>query len=554
MNTSKTHTLLSVSDLSVAFKLPNGNPLQAVSKVGFSLESGGSLAVLGESGSGKSTLALALVQLLPPNITTCSGHITFQASLQSPLLPILKNGKALPAHEIISLRKHHVGMVFQEPTASLNPLHKIEKQLTEALILSGNPKPRIHDIHALLEKVQLQGLYKRLDAFPHQLSGGQCQRLMIAIAMAKQPKLLIADEPSSALDITTQIHILDLLASLQESEGLSLLFITHSLKAARYIAKDALIMDKGTVIESGKMEQTIANPKTEKTRALSSSHHLGKRQEGHFHEKKEGKQPPLLSIRNLCASYIKTSFFRKDLPSPCLYDLSFDFQEQTTLGVVGESGSGKSSLALALTRLLPAQGKITLSGVDILSLSRKAWNRYRKNIQIVFQDPMSSLSPRLMIADIVCEGLPVCYPHMDKATMQEKLFSILSSVGLSKEHAYRYPHELSGGQRQRIAIARSLIVSPRILILDEPTSSLDSTIQLQILDLLKDLQQKFQLSYIFITHDMAVIEAMSDFVMVMLNGQIIEHGTTHQIFNAPRQSYTKQLISASQHLEKNAGI
>jgi microcin C transport system ATP-binding protein len=548
--TSSPLPLLDVRELSVKFHTPHG-AFTAVDNISFSLKPGETIALLGESGSGKTTAAQAISCLLPPKLSILSGSISLNTPNHS--FPILQHNTHLDKNSILQLHKHTIGVIFQEPIPSLNPLHSIRKQLSEALTISAQPttfQPSNQDILQLLEQVQLSALASRLDNLPHQLSGGQCQRIMIAIALAKKPKLLIADEPTTSLDVSTRSHILDLLLSIQQQQNLSLIFITHDLHIARYMSQNTLVMDKGKIVEEGPTHKLFSQPKTSQTKNLIHAHQLQ-----NINKKPLPKNPhTILSAQNLKASYSSQSLLKKSSSVPCLDDISFSLKEGSTLGVVGASGSGKSSLALALTRLINAQGTIHINGISTLSLSRKKWKHIQKLIQIVFQDPFGSLSPRMNIADIISEGLPVFFPQISKKQQQEKLLNTLNAVGLPPETLSKFPHEFSGGQRQRIAIARALIVEPKILILDEPTSSLDTTIQLQILKLLAKIQKELNLSYIFISHDMHVIQAIADHIIIMKEGKIVEEGLATHILEHPQHPETKKLIQAANLLAQKTVI
>ena len=545
--------MLKVENLKVEFNTPS-SALIAVNDVSFNLEKGESLAILGESGSGKTTLAQAVANLLPPQVAKTSGNITFNPKINKSF-PILSNGRPLEKSLETELHKYHIGIIFQEPIPSLNPLHNNKNQLLETLYLSGqlpsNPSEHKNTIEELLSQVQLSSLIGRLDSLPHQLSGGQCQRLMIAMALAKKPSLLVADEPSTALDVTTQTEIIELLLSLQKSHNLTMLFITHDLKIASYTAEKVIIMDKGKIIEKGNINNIFANPVSQKTKNLIKAYSLPIKNDKNTHSPKSSlKQNLILNVQNLKVSYEKKSFFKKDFSTICLNDISFSVKEGLTLGVVGESGSGKSSLALAITGLINSTGAIYILNQEILSLKPRQWNKFRKNIQIVFQDPFSSLSPRMTAGQIICEGVRVFYPNLSKQEINQKLSKILKDVDLPEDSKHRYPHEFSGGQRQRIAIARALIIKPRIIILDEPTSSLDATVQLQILSLLTELQKKFKLTYLFISHDISVIRSISDEILVLKNGKIVEQGKAINILETPSHPYTKELIKSSKHISK----
>jgi len=529
--------LLSVKDLAISFLTAQGEST-AVQDVSFTLEAGETLALVGESGSGKSITALSVLQLLNYNAARHpAGSIRF------------KGQELVGASEaqMRKLRGHDIGMVFQEPMTSLNPLHSVEKQITESLILHGGYTRR----SARARVIELLGLVgfnepdKRLGAYPHELSGGQRQRVMIAMALANNPALLIADEPTTALDVTIQAQILKLLKDLQAKQNLALLLITHDLGIVRKVADQVAVMQKGRIVEYGKVAEVFANPQHEYTRKL-----LGAEPKG-MPPATQSDAPIIARAQNLKVWYpIKTGLWRRTTDHvKAVNDISFELRAGQTLGVVGESGSGKTTLGQALLRLIRSQGLIDVNGTRIDQLSWKALRPLRQSMQIVFQDPYGSLSPRMSMGEIVEEGLRIHKIGETQAERDALVMQALQDVGLDPDWRHRYPHEFSGGQRQRVAIARALVLRPKLIVLDEPTSALDMSIQAQVVDLLRDLQRKYGLAYLFISHDLRVVRALSHYVMVMKNGQVVEQGPTEAIFNAPQQPYTQALLRAALNIE-----
>jgi len=529
--------LLSVKDLAISFLTAQGESA-AVQDVSFTLEAGETLALVGESGSGKSITALSVLQLLNYNAARHpAGSIRF------------KGQELVGASEaqMRKLRGHDIGMVFQEPMTSLNPLHSVEKQIAESLILHGGYTRR----SARARVIKLLGLVgfnepdKRLGAYPHELSGGQRQRVMIAMALANNPALLIADEPTTALDVTIQAQILKLLKDLQAQQNLALLLITHDLGIVRKVADRVAVMQKGRLVEYGKVAEVFANPQHEYTRKL-----LGAEPKG-MPPATQSDAPIIARAQNLKVWYpIKTGLWRRTTDHvKAVNDISFELRAGQTLGVVGESGSGKTTLGQALLRLIRSQGLIDVNGTRIDQLSWKALRPLRQSMQIVFQDPYGSLSPRMSMGEIVEEGLRIHKIGETQAERDALVMQALQDVGLDPDWRHRYPHEFSGGQRQRVAIARALVLRPKLIVLDEPTSALDMSIQAQVVDLLRDLQRKYGLAYLFISHDLRVVRALSHYVMVMKNGQVVEQGPTEAIFNAPQQPYTQALLRAALNIE-----
>ena len=528
--------LLEVKDLSVAFR-QGGKANLAVGKVSFSLKKGETLALVGESGSGKSVSALSILKLLPyPAATHPSGSVMFKG----------KELLSANERELRAVRGNDITMIFQEPMTSLNPLHSVERQIGEILELHQNMKGAAarERIISLLTKVGIRDPETRLQDYPHQLSGGQRQRIMIAMALANNPDLLIADEPTTALDVTVQAQILKLLKELQAEYGMALLLITHDLGIVRHMADHVCVMQKGHVVEAGDAKTVFANPQHTYTKMLLSAEPKGQP------PKSDTTAPIVLETKNLKIWFpIRRGFFRNTVGYIKAVDgLDTIVRTGQTLGIVGESGSGKTTLGLAVLRLISSKGDITFQGKRIDGLNSKDMRPLRKDMQIVFQDPFGSLSPRLSILQIVEEGLIVQGSIKSVDDRRAHVANALTEVGLDPETMERYPHEFSGGQRQRIAIARALALSPKFIMLDEPTSALDMSVQAQIVDLLRSLQAKHKLTYLFISHDLKVVRALANDVIVMRNGVAVERGATAQIFDNPQTDYTKALISASLNL------
>ena len=531
-----TDTLLEVRDLSVTFGA-GATAVQAVRGVSFAIGRGETLALVGESGSGKSVTALSVLQLLPyPMARHPTGSIRFQG----------RELVGAPARELLGVRGNRVSMIFQEPMTSLNPLHTIERQVNEVLILHkglGRDAARKRTLE-LLEQVGIPEAAKRLDAYPHQLSGGQRQRVMIAMALANEPDLLIADEPTTALDVTIQAQILKLLKSLQARYGMALLFITHDLGIVRKMADRVCVMTRGEIVEQGPVAEVFDRPLHEYTKHLLSAEPKGRPAAS------DPNAPEILRLDDLKVHFpIKRGVLRRTVGHVKAVDgVSLALREGQTIGLVGESGSGKTTIGLALLRLERSTGGIRFDGKDLQALSQSEIRPLRKQMQIVFQDPFSSLSPRMSISEIIGEGLEV-HGIGTPAERASMIDAALREVGLDPAARDRYPHEFSGGQRQRIAIARALVLKPRFIVLDEPTSALDMSVQAQIVDLLRDLQQRHKLAYLFISHDLKVVRALADEVVVLRNGQIVERGTSEQVFGAPQTPYTQALIAAAFNLE-----
>jgi len=523
--------LLDVADLSVVFQQKDKS-FAAVDKISFSCEKARTLALVGESGSGKSLSALSIVKLLPPGAGV-SGKILFEG----------EDLAACSEQRLRALRGSAITMVFQEPMTSLNPLHTIERQIGEILELHGmhgSAKRREKTIE-LLTEVGIKDPAGRLGAYPHQLSGGQRQRVMIAMALANRPKLFIADEPTTALDVTVQAQILTLLKGLQKQHDMAMLFITHDLGIVRRLADDVAVMQKGRIVEAGPVEQIFASPQHPYTQMLLAAEPKGEP------PARNENAPEILNAQNIRVSFpIKAGLLRKTVGAvQAVDDISLRLCEGQTIGVVGESGSGKTTLGLALLRLIRSQGSIVYMGRPIEALKFKAMRPLRREMQIVFQDPYGSLSPRLPVGDIIAEGLIVQDKTLNFIERREIVAHALKDVGLDPATMDRYPHEFSGGQRQRIAIARAIVLQPKFIVLDEPTSALDMSVQAQIVDLLRALQQKRNLAYLFISHDLKVVRALASDIIVMRSGKVVECGPATQIFAQPQSDYTKALFAAA---------
>ena len=525
-----TSPLLSIQDLEVSF-VRDGATTAAVRGLSLDIHPGETVALVGESGSGKSVSALASIGLLADNARQ-GGQIRW------------KGTDILQADDNVmrSRRGNEIGMVFQEPMTSLNPLHTIEKQIGETLRLH---QPLSSDAGrertlALLDRVGIPDPASRIKSYPHELSGGQRQRVMIAMALANNPDLLIADEPTTALDVTIEAQILDLLADLQRETGMAMLFITHDLGVVRQIADRVLVMQDGRLVDSGKTDTIFSAPGTDYTKALIAARPRDMRA--------PLPQPtsPLLEARDIKVHFpVRRGLLRRTADWIRAVDgVDLTLHQGETLGIVGESGSGKSTLARAITRLVSSEGTVSLENENISSTKATALKPYRRQVQIVFQDPFGSLSPRMSVGEIIAEG-PQAHGAADTAALSERVTTVLQEVGLDPASADRYPHEFSGGQRQRIAIARALIMQPRVILFDEPTSALDMTVQQQLVMMLQNLQDRHALSYIFISHDIALIASMSHRIMVMKDGSVVESGNTEDILTAPAQPYTQALIGAA---------
>jgi microcin C transport system ATP-binding protein len=532
--------LLEIKDFSVAFRQAERETL-AVDRISFHVNKGETVAVVGESGSGKSVTGLSVLRLLPPSAHHPSGEVLFQGR------DLLK----LTEQEMRGVRGNDITMVFQEPMTSLNPLHTISQQIMEVLEVHRGmrgeaAKKRVIE---LLTEVGIPDPEGRLGSYPHQLSGGQRQRVMIALALANEPDLFIADEPTTALDVTVQAQILKLLKELQGRLGMAMLFITHDLNIVRKTADRVCVMKQGKIVEQGPVEEIFKKPQHPYTKALLAA------------EPKMQPAPPqpdaptMISADDLKVWYpIKRGLFKKTVGHIKAVDgVTLNVRRGETLGVVGESGSGKTTLGLALLRLISSDGPIVFLGKPIQGLKFKAMRPFRRDMQIVFQDPYGSLSPRMSITDIVSEGLRVHQPQLNADERDQRAAAALKDVGLDPETRHRYPHEFSGGQRQRIAVARAMVLEPTFVVLDEPTSALDMLVQSQIVDLLRDLQKKRELTYLFISHDLRVVAALASHVMVMKSGKIVEQGPAEQLFKNPESDYTRALFAAAFSLDTAQG-
>ncbi|MDV4181205.1 ABC transporter ATP-binding protein [Rhizobium brockwellii] len=532
-----TEPLLSVRDLSVAFH-QGGETSLAVDHISFDIAKGEVVALVGESGSGKSVSANSILRLLPyPSASHPSGEILFKGK------DLLKASE----RELREVRGNDITMIFQEPMTSLNPLHSIEKQIAEILALhqgltGQSARGRVLE---LLNQVGIREPEKRLKAYPHELSGGQRQRVMIAMALANRPELLIADEPTTALDVTVQAQILELLRQLKAVHGMSMLFITHDLGIVRKFADRVCVMTKGKIVETGTVEEVFANPKHEYTRHLLASEPRGEPPLA------DPSKPMVMEGSDIRVWFpIKAGLMRRVVDHVKAVDgIDLSLRAGQTLGVVGESGSGKTTLGLALTRLISSQGRIAFVGRDIAGYSFNEMRPLRNQLQVVFQDPYGSLSPRMSVGDIVAEGLKVHERSLTSEERDQRVCWALEEVGLDPLTRWRYPHEFSGGQRQRIAIARAMVLKPRFVMLDEPTSALDMSVQAQVVDLLRDLQKKHDLAYLFISHDLKVVKALANDVIVMRFGKVVEQGPSSEIFRAPKNDYTRALMAAAFNIE-----
>jgi microcin C transport system ATP-binding protein len=529
--------LLEVRDLSVSFAV-EGREVEAVRHASFGIERGESVALVGESGSGKSVTALSIMQLLPyPTAWHPSGSIVFQG----------QELVGAPEAAMQRVRGDRIAMIFQEPMTSLNPLHTIEKQVNEVLRLHkglSRPAARARTLE-LLRLVGLPEAERRLDAYPHQLSGGQRQRVMIAMALANEPDLLIADEPTTALDVTIQAQILTLLGELQAKFGMALLLITHDLGIVRKMAERVCVMSAGEIVEAGATRAVFESPRHPYTRRLLAAEPRA------MPRAPRPDAPVVVEAHDVRVWFpIRRGLLRRTVGHVKAVDgVSVTVREGQTVGVVGESGSGKTTLGLALLRLQASQGQIRFGGRDIQGVAARALRPLRREMQVVFQDPFSALSPRMSVAQIVGEGLGVHGIGATRAERDALIDGALREVGLDPAVRDRYPHEFSGGQRQRIAIARAMVLKPRFVVLDEPTSALDMSVQAQVVDLLRDLQARHRLAYLFISHDLKVIRAVSDEIVVMREGRVVEQGPTERIFERPEQAYTRALMAAAFELE-----
>ncbi|MDX5975999.1 ABC transporter ATP-binding protein [Vreelandella alkaliphila] len=519
--------LLRLSEFCVSF---DGNVV--VDSLSLTVNAGETLAIVGESGSGKSVSALGAINLLPDNAKVSGQRWLEETDLNQ-----------LGKRDWNDIRGNQVGFIFQEPMTSLNPLHRIGKQIGETLRLHQGLSGQAARTRAkaLLEQVKLPRPDELLDAWPHQLSGGQRQRVMIAMAIANNPALLIADEPTTALDVTVQQEILALLKELRDHHGMGVLFISHDLNLVRRHADRICVMYQGKIQETGSVADVFNNPQSDYTKALIAAEPEGRPAE-------PADTTPLLTTRQLSVSFKRprTGLFQRQPPAfEALKATDLTIAPGETLGIVGESGSGKTTLASAVMRLVASQGEVILGNATLSQLSGDTLRRQRHRLQMVFQDPYGALSPRMPVFDIVSEGLQFHYPNLTNAEVTERVHRTLREVGLPESCAARYPHEFSGGQRQRIAVARAIILEPELLVLDEPTSALDRTVQKQLVTLLRELQARRQLSYLFISHDLAVVRAMAHRIMVLKDGDVIEQGDCLEVLAAPQHPYTKALIEAA---------
>ena len=532
--------ILKVNNLSVSFTTNDGI-IDAVKKVNFTLNSSETLAIVGESGSGKSVSSNALMRLLPDNaIIDQQSEIEFEG--QSIL------GKT--EREMQSIRGDRIGMIFQEPMTSLNPYLRVGIQVAEAImchrkVSKAQAKQRVLELFNLVHLPMPEQAYTK---YPHEFSGGQLQRIMIAMALINEPDILIADEPTTALDVTVQAEVLSLIKEIQGKMGMAILFITHDLGVVKHFADRVLVMCKGELVEEGQTQTLFENPRHDYTRMLINSIPKGAK------VPVEASAPELLCAEDIRVKFLIKSHFiqSKNQYFEAVKGISLKLKQGETLGIVGESGSGKSTLGRALIGLLPSSGRIVYKGQDVSLLNDKERHKLKKDVQMVFQDPYGSLSPRMTVGEIITEGLTVHQPHLSKKERLERARKALIEVRLEPNSINRYPHEFSGGQRQRIAIARALILEPSFILLDEPTSALDRSVQLTVIDLLKDIQAKHNIGFLFISHDLSVVKALSDRVLVMQKGEVMEEGSAEEIFNAPKNDYTKKLIEASFDLENKS--
>ncbi len=527
-----TSPLLSVRNLGVTFRVA-GTATVAVEGASFDIDKGETMALVGESGSGKSVTALSILRLLPGSAEHQSGEILFKG----------KDLLTASDKELRAVRGGDISIVFQEPMTSLNPLHTIERQVGEILRVHrglGEAATRKRALE-LLEQVGIHDAEGRLNAYPHQLSGGQRQRVMIAMALANEPDLFIADEPTTALDVTVQAQILKLLADLQKMHGMAMLFITHDLGIVRKFARHVAVMTQGHIVEQGETETIFTSPQHAYTKHLLAAEPKGDP------PKADTSAPVVMAADQVKVWFpIRRGLLRKTVGYIKAVDgIDVTVREGQTLGVVGESGSGKTTLGLALMRLISSEGRIVFLGDDITGRNFKDMRPVRKGMQIVFQDPYGSLSPRMSVGDIVAEGLRVHQPQLSEDERDKLAAQALTEVGLDPETRSRYPHEFSGGQRQRIAVARAIVLEPRFLMLDEPTSALDMSVQAQVVDLLRDLQRRRNLAYLFISHDLKVVRALANDIVVMRAGKVVESGPAETIFDSPKSAYTKALMAAA---------
>jgi len=524
-------SLLKISNLSINFQVRK-KEFSAVKNLNLSINENQIVGLVGESGSGKSVTAMSIMRLLPEPKATYAEESS-----------IMFDGEEILSADKASLRKirgNKISMIFQEPMTSLNPYHRVGDQIVESILLhKAQPKSEaVSQAKNLMNLVEISEVDRRFMSYPHELSGGQRQRIMIAMALANKPKLLIADEPTTALDVTIQAQILDLMTKLKNEVGMSILFITHDLGLIEKFSDTITVMQEGVVVEQGDTKAVFSNPQHAYTKKLINS-------EPSIKEVTLIEQPPLISVKDLNIFYPlpKKTFFKNDF-FQAVKDVNFSIPKKSTIGLVGESGSGKSTLGKALAGLISYQGSIIYDGSDLGQLNTKELKATKKDIQIIFQDPYGSLSPRMTVGEIVGEGLDVHF-NLSQKQKDERIADSLKAVEINPDDRFKYPHEFSGGQRQRVAIARSLILNPSFMILDEPTSALDRSIQIQVIELLKNIQQQYELTYLFISHDLKVVRSMSDYIFVMQDGVIVESGPAKQVFSNPEEDYTDKLLNAA---------
>ncbi|WP_048649201.1 ABC transporter ATP-binding protein [Nitratireductor soli] len=536
MKQDKSERIFDIRDIRVTFDTPDG-AVEAVRGVDMHVNAGETVAVVGESGSGKSQIMMAAMGLLANN-GAVSGSVTYRG----------QELIGLPRGKLNKIRGARITMIFQEPMTSLDPLYTIERQICEPIRVHGGLSPSAARRKALelLKLVHIPDPERRLKSYPHELSGGQRQRVMIAMALANDPDLLIADEPTTALDVTIQAEILGLLAELQKKLGMAILFITHDLGIVEAFADRVYVMQKGLVVETGGTADIFERPSEDYTKML-----LAAEPEGHK-PPVGADRPILLDADGVSVTFhMKGGFFSgQGFEVKAVQNVGLRLRAGQTIGIVGESGSGKSTLGRALLQLLPSEGRVVYQGTPIQGFDRAAMRPYRRNLQMVFQDPYGSLSPRMTVGEIITEGLLVHEPSLSGREREKRAIKALEEVGLDPGTRNRFPHEFSGGQRQRIAIARAVILKPTVIVLDEPTSALDRSVQKQIIALLRDIQEAYDLSFVFISHDLAVVKALSDYAIVMKSGRVVEEGPTGEVFDNPQSDYTKDLMEAAFNLKR----
>ena len=524
-------SLLQISNLSINFQVRKAE-FCAVKNLDLEIKENQIAGLVGESGSGKSVTAMSIMRLLPEPKASFGD----QSSIKFDGEEILSADK----NTLRKIRGNKISMIFQEPMTSLNPYHRVGDQIVESILLHEKQvkSAAILEAKNLMNLVEIPEVERRFSSYPHELSGGQRQRIMIAMALANKPKLLIADEPTTALDVTIQAQILDLMTKLKDEVGMSILFITHDLGLIEKFSDTITVMQEGVVVEQGDTKAVLSNPQHAYTKKLINS-------EPSIKQELLNEEPPLIAVKDLNIFYPlpNKTFFKKEF-FHAVKDVNFSIPRKSTIGLVGESGSGKSTLGKALAGLINYEGSVLYGGLDIAQLSSKESKSIKKDIQIVFQDPYGSLSPRMTVGEIVGEGLDVHF-DLNKKQKDERIADCLKAVEINPDNRFKYPHEFSGGQRQRVAIARSLILNPSFMILDEPTSALDRSIQIQVIELLKNIQTEYELTYLFISHDLKVVRSMSDYIFVMQNGLIVESGPAKQVFSSPEEDYTDKLLNAA---------